>query len=761
MTLSTAIVQTTPESLPSTPGWMGEVAAFAQILSQTGILAAITERVRFARARMGTYELIDFVVVLIGYALSGEPTLRAFYERLLPFADEFMALFERSRFPSRSALSRFLAALDQASVESLRTLFQKDLLVRAPFADPGGIRDRCEQSWLVADVDGTRKVARQRALPRHESLPAPHRRFDHVCAKGYQGRKRGEVARTRTVVLQAHTHQFLGTFGDAGNGDYRGELLRAIQVLIGYGKQVEIEPARILTRLDGLYGNAAPLTDVLTSGLGLLARSKDYQLLDLAQVQAVLAGPPATTCTHPESQTTRTLFDCLSVPLSPVGPLVRLIVATSPATSASPSVGEQRAETVYELFVSTVPSPASALKMCWICICIVAPLRPCWLMKTLSKMPTVGCLIPPADSNAFKSWRNGCGTCVWNLVSTWLQRLYVPPNLLRLTPFRQHPPASRLLRWSTALHYGQGARLQAVFLDRLFPCNPMERCAAPLIVPSTRKNADRSAMAPCASCMLGALATVAPARCANSVKNTPRPKNRDGSAPYFGPFPLILSRLLLCLLPLPLCLRLLPCAGVIGRVAISADAGFPSSAAKPRPFPGNLPASANSPTRTAKPCSLVSSAPTTDSPGHSVWLAMRVPLMIPGCVSSYMAFPLASSRPLALLVRQWRKPLFSHTLPLPFLAGWRSLLHRKISLYCSCSSLFLVEIFKPPPSPRLPRCASRGPGIPREGQADARRWPSVLIGLARPAYWHGDQANAEKTGHRDHAADDSWSALAS
>ena len=248
MTLSPVTVQTTPESQPSTPSWMGEVAAFAQILTQTGMLAAITERVRFARARMGTYDLINFVVVLIGYALSGEPTLQAFYERLLPFAEIFMALFGRQYLPSRSALSRFLAALDQASVESLRTLFQEDLQARTPFADPGGITDRCEQSWLVADVDGTRKVARQRALPQTEALPLPHRRFEHVCAKGHQGRKRGEVVRTRTVVLQAHTHQFLGTFGGAGNGDYRGELLRALDVLTQYAKQVQIPLERILVR---------------------------------------------------------------------------------------------------------------------------------------------------------------------------------------------------------------------------------------------------------------------------------------------------------------------------------------------------------------------------------------------------------------------------------------------------------------------------------------------------------------------------------
>lgn len=138
--------------------------------------------------------------------------------------------------------------------------------------------------------------------------------------------------------------------------------MRAIQILIGYAKQVEIQPRSILIRLDGLYGNAAPLFDVLTSGLGLIARSKDYQLLDLAQVQTVLAGPPGQTCTHPESQTVRALFDCPNIPLSPAGPVVRLIVAMSSATSTPPSVGEQRAETVYELFVSTLPAPAFTAK---------------------------------------------------------------------------------------------------------------------------------------------------------------------------------------------------------------------------------------------------------------------------------------------------------------------------------------------------------------------------------------------------------------
>jgi hypothetical protein len=128
--------------------------------------------VRFARACFGHYDLIDFVAVLIGYAVSGEPTLLAFYERLLPFAEPFMALFGRNLLPHRSTLSRFLAALDQASVEALRTFFQEDLLARKPFASSGGLFDRTEEQWLVMDVDGTRQSARQRALPQTESLPA-------------------------------------------------------------------------------------------------------------------------------------------------------------------------------------------------------------------------------------------------------------------------------------------------------------------------------------------------------------------------------------------------------------------------------------------------------------------------------------------------------------------------------------------------------------------------------------------------------------
>ncbi len=120
-------IQTSSESVPSVPSWFGEVTVIASFLKSQGVLSAIEERVRFARRRFGHYEVIDFVAVLIGYAISGERTLEMFYERLQPFAHTFMALFRWDRLPARSTLSRFLAALEQAPVEALRTLFLEDL----------------------------------------------------------------------------------------------------------------------------------------------------------------------------------------------------------------------------------------------------------------------------------------------------------------------------------------------------------------------------------------------------------------------------------------------------------------------------------------------------------------------------------------------------------------------------------------------------------------------------------------------------------
>jgi hypothetical protein len=201
------IIQTSSESNLSTPCWFGEATLIVGHLLKQGALAAISERVRFARRRFGHYEIIDFLAVLFGYAISGERTLEAFYEGLEPFAVAFMALFDRDRLPARSTLSRFLAALTQEPVEALHSLFLDDLESRplSKESPTGDLVDREGGTRVIFDIDGTREAARQRALPQSEELPPAFRRLDNVCAAGYPGRKRGEVVRTRTVVSQAHS----------------------------------------------------------------------------------------------------------------------------------------------------------------------------------------------------------------------------------------------------------------------------------------------------------------------------------------------------------------------------------------------------------------------------------------------------------------------------------------------------------------------------------------------------------------------------
>jgi hypothetical protein len=197
-TPATIQVETTAESRPSVPDWFGEITLLAQHLKQQGVLTAIQDQVRFARRRFGTYEVIDFVAMLLGYASSGEVTLKTYSERVRPFKATLMGLFGRAELPHRSTLSRFLAALNETAVEALRRLFVADLLARPVSADGiGGLWDRQGQHWVIFDVDGTRQAARQRALPRPDDRPTAQRRLTKVCQPGYLGRKRGESVRTQ------------------------------------------------------------------------------------------------------------------------------------------------------------------------------------------------------------------------------------------------------------------------------------------------------------------------------------------------------------------------------------------------------------------------------------------------------------------------------------------------------------------------------------------------------------------------------------
>ena len=352
------IIQTSCEFVPSPSCWLGEVVFIVSHLRKFGVLDAISSQVRFARRRFRHYEVIDFLAVLFGYAISGERTLEEFYERLQPFAQPFMALFDRERLPSRSALSRFLASLSLEATEALRTLFLADLLARPLDKEQhtGQLIDRTGTKRVVFDIDGTRQAARQRALPKGGELPPPQRRLNEVCAPGYTGRKRGEVVRTRTVVSQAHSFQWLGSFGNPGNGRYREELCRGLTAIRRYLEAHHLSPTSALVRLDGQYGTGAVITDL--AGFSFVMRGKDYSVLDRPEVQIRLLLPADRQFSRPESGLVRQLYDCPAVAMGPEGGHCRVVVATHPATEKKSRIGSTRKGMVYELFFTNVPQDA-------------------------------------------------------------------------------------------------------------------------------------------------------------------------------------------------------------------------------------------------------------------------------------------------------------------------------------------------------------------------------------------------------------------
>src|SRR6266700_2925294 len=431
------IIQTSCESVPSTPCWFGEVALIIEHLRKQGVLTKICERVRFARRRFGHYEVIDFLAVLFGYAISGERTLEAFYDRLQPFAAPFMALFDRDQLPARSTLSRFLAALTMEPVEALRSLFLDDLLAR-PLTNErqrGELLDRAGGQWEVFDIDGTREAARQRALPQKEELPPALRRLDEVCAPGYTGRKRGEVVRTRTVVSQAHTYQWLGSFGNRGNGLYRKELRQALAAIGRYLAPHQLPQERTLLRLDGQYGTGAVLSDL--AGFAFVMRGKEYSVLDHPLVQARLRLPPDQLQQRPESPLVRSLYDCPEVPVGPEGVRCRVVVATHTVGNKKSPVGVTRSGVVYELFFTMLPQQAFTASDVVELYLHRGAFEPALSDEDNEQDPDRWC--------SHAAWGQEC----WHVVSQWVWNLrlelghQLEPTPVRTTEFASAiPPAS-------------------------------------------------------------------------------------------------------------------------------------------------------------------------------------------------------------------------------------------------------------------------------------------------------------------------------
>jgi hypothetical protein len=237
------------------------------------------------------------------------------------------------------------------------------------------------------------------------------------------------VGRTRTTVLQPYTHQWIGPFSGSRNGDYREELRQALQAITVYAAAFSLPLSHVIVRVDGLYGNKAPLNEILSFQCGVIGRSKEYTWLDLPEVQTRLQSAPDAQVTHPESGTVRDLYDCLAVPLTPAGPVVRLLVATHPAGDHKPAIGVVRNGTVYELFYTTLPPHA----------CIASDVLHVYLHR--GSFETV--LSDEDQEQDPDRWvsHSPCGQDCWQILSQWVWNLrlelgqQLSPTAMRLMEF--------------------------------------------------------------------------------------------------------------------------------------------------------------------------------------------------------------------------------------------------------------------------------------------------------------------------------------
>ncbi len=83
-----------------------------------------------------------------------------------------------------------------------------------------------------------------------------------------------------------HTRQWVGTYAGKGNGDYRGELASARRPITAYVKHFAFPPEMALIRLDGAYGDATVVAQLLLAGTPSVPRWRGYLLLEHPQMRA-------------------------------------------------------------------------------------------------------------------------------------------------------------------------------------------------------------------------------------------------------------------------------------------------------------------------------------------------------------------------------------------------------------------------------------------------------------------------------------------
>jgi hypothetical protein len=154
-----------------------------------------------------------------------------------------------------------------------------------------------------------------------------------------------------------HTRQWIGTYGGKGNGEYRGELASALRAITTYLTHFAFPTEVALVRLDGQYGDAVVIAQLMLAGVHLVTRGRGYQLLEHPQMRAASwRDRPTASVIESLTGVIVDLFEGGWLELGAGLPHARVIVARHPAPPADKKVrvGKRVGEWVYELFITTL-----------------------------------------------------------------------------------------------------------------------------------------------------------------------------------------------------------------------------------------------------------------------------------------------------------------------------------------------------------------------------------------------------------------------
>src|SRR4051812_33530230 len=94
---STTEIETTSEAAPTPPPWFAVALVVLRTVRASALWPALCEQMRVARGRAGPYIAVDFLLLLLTFAVSDAPHVKALFALLPPIAAVLPAVWDRIR----------------------------------------------------------------------------------------------------------------------------------------------------------------------------------------------------------------------------------------------------------------------------------------------------------------------------------------------------------------------------------------------------------------------------------------------------------------------------------------------------------------------------------------------------------------------------------------------------------------------------------------------------------------------------------------